>query len=321
MKNSITLALLVSGFLPAIMFAQPAPALDQNFPYLVTFGNKAEKSWGDDDFEQTFFFSVPASCSQPVYIRVFDPNVGGKIDENRGGFNTKTKFTVYGGTGAHSNPDARKHDPVGNFRSGVQLATKTFGADTAYDEKWYTFGPFSPVEGELQPDFGGYVFKIIIEGIEGDDGNLYKMYLSSKKDANIDIEGGNTFTYEFSLRMSDQVGTIAHLYPFITSDVVSVKTFIFDYDNDGIIRTVSVAVKGEIFKPKGDGTWADTIHYTTKEEFNTSLDIQFIKQNNAKNNNIVVYITNQYGEMMPFYTVPIGGVPKYKYKIGVKPAK
>jgi hypothetical protein len=33
---------------------------------------------------------------------------------------------------------------------------------------------------------------------------------------------------------------------------------------------------------------------------------------------MVFYITNQYGELMPFYTVPIGGVPKYKYKIGVK---
>jgi hypothetical protein len=300
--------------------AQPVPAIDQNFPYLVTFGNKADKSWGDDDFVQTFFFSVPVSCSQAVYIRVYDPEPCGKVDEMRGSFNTKTKYTIYGGTGAHSNPDARKPDPVGNFRSGVQLATKTFGTDTTYDSKWYTFGPFSPVEGELQPDYGGYVFKIIIEGIDGDDGNLYKMYLSSKKDANTDIEGGNAFTYEFCLRMWDQVGTIAHLYPFVTSNVVTVKTSVFDYDNDGMIRTVSVAVKGEVFRPKGDGTWADTVHATLKEEYNTSLDVQFVKQNNVKNNNIVIYITNQYGEMLPFYTVPIGGVPKYKYKIAVKPA-
>jgi hypothetical protein len=320
MKNLITATLLCFGFIPALI-AQPVPALDSNFPYLVTFGNKADKSWGDDDYVQTFFFSVPVSCNQAIYIRVYDPNVGGKIDENRSGFDTKTKFTVYGGTGAHSNPDARKPDPVGNFRSGVQLATKTFAVDTAYDSKWYTFGPFSPVEGELQPDYGGYIFKILIEGLDGDDGNLYRMYLSSKKDMNTDIEGGNAFTYEYSLRMSDQVGTISHLYPFVTSNVITVKTSVFDYDGDGMIRTVSVAVKGEIFRPKGDGKWGDTIHTTLKEEFNTSLDVQFIKQNNVKNNNIVVYITNQYGEMLPFYTVPIGGVPKYKYKIGVKPVK
>ena len=105
------LILFSSLALSVIGKAQPVPAIDQNFPYLVTFGNKADKSWGDDDFVQTFFFSVPVSCSQAVYIRVYDPEVGGKVDEMRGGFNTKTRYTVYGGAGAHSNPDARKPDP------------------------------------------------------------------------------------------------------------------------------------------------------------------------------------------------------------------
>lgn len=316
-----TIIVLLSFFAFVAMNAQQAPATEQGFPYLVTFGNKADKSWGDDDFVQTFFFAVPQSFNQPVYIRVYDPDAGGTIDENRGGFNTKTRFTVYGGPGAHSNPDARKQDPVGNFRSGVQLATKTFGNDANYDGKWYTFGPFSPIEGELQPEFGGYLFKIIIEGLEGDDGNLYKMFLSSKKEENLEVEGGNTFTYEFTLRLPDQVGSVCHLYPFVTSNVVAVKTSIFDYDNDGVIRTVSVAKKGELFFPRGDGLWGDTTHMIVQEEFNTSLDIQFIKKNPVRNNNIAVYITNQYGELLPFYTIPIGGVPRYKYSIGVKPGK
>src|SRR5688572_8518196 len=98
--------------------AQQVPATDQNFPFLVTFGNKADKSWGDDDFEQTFFFCVPQTSTQPIYIRVFDPDAGGKCDEMRGTFDTQTRFSVYGGVGAHSNPDARKQDPVGNFKSG-----------------------------------------------------------------------------------------------------------------------------------------------------------------------------------------------------------
>jgi len=299
-------------------YGQQVPMIDQNFPYLVTFGNKAQKSWGDDDFTEVFFFSVPQTCNQAIYIRVFDPDVGGKVDENRGGFDTKTRFSVYGGAGAHSNPDAQKYNPEGNFRSGVQLATKIFGSDTTYDGKWYTFGPYSPIEGELQPDYGGYVFKIIIEGLEGDDGNLYKMFLSSKKDVNSAVEGGNSFTYEFSLRLPDDVGSISHLYPFVSNNVIAVKVSIFDYDHDGMIRIISVAEKGQIFKPLGDGVWVDTTHHVVADEYNTSLDVQFIKQNPARNNNIVVYITDQYGKLLPFYTVPIGGVPKYKYKIGLK---
>lgn len=37
------------------VFAQPVPAEDENIPFLMTFGPKAETSWGDDDYSQTFF--------------------------------------------------------------------------------------------------------------------------------------------------------------------------------------------------------------------------------------------------------------------------
>lgn len=316
-----TLVLCICSLFAGHLIAQQVPATDQNFPFLVTFGNEAEKSWGDDDFVQIFFFCVPQNSTQPVYIRVFDPDVNGKYDENRGGFDTKLSFTVYGGAGAHSNPDARKQDPVGNYRSGVQLKTMTFGADTAYDDDWYTFGPFSPVEGELQPEYGGYVFKLIIEGISGDDGNLYKLFLSSKRDQNVAAEGGNSFAYEFCFRLPDQVGAVSHVYPFVSDNVIAVRINIFDYDKDGMVRIISVAEKGQLFKADGDGIWVDTTHTTVADEHNTSLDVQFIKQQAVRNNNIVIYITNQYGELMPFYTVPIGGVPKYRYKIAVKQTK
>ena len=82
---------------------------------------------------------------------------------------------------------------------------------------------------------------------------------------------------------------------------------------------ISVRKKGENLKSSGDGDWAVTELKVEKEELNTSLDVQLIKQNNIINNNVVVYITNQYGEAMPFFTIPIGGIPKYKFKIGVKP--
>lgn len=56
------------------------------------------------------------------------------------------------------------------------MTTKTFGEDAEQDNGWYTFGPFNPAEGELQPEVGGYVFKLIVEGLDGDDGNLYKFF-------------------------------------------------------------------------------------------------------------------------------------------------
>ena len=51
-----------------------------------------------------------------------------------------------------------------------------------------------------------------------------------------------------------------------------------------------------------------------------SLDFQFIKQTSpiVKNNNVVITVRKQNGELMKFYSSPIGGVPKYKYGIEVQ---
>ncbi|MBC7864116.1 MAG: hypothetical protein IAF38_14160, partial [Bacteroidia bacterium] len=199
--------------------------------------------------------------------------------------------------------------------------TKTFDASAEYDEKWYVFGPFNPLEGELQKENGGYVFKIIIEGLEGDDGNLYKMFLSKEKEKNVAIEGGNSFSYEYSFRLADTKTSISHIYPFIGGNVTAVEINIYDYDDDGILRVVTVGKKGLVFKSATDGVWSQFKCDIVTDELNTSMDIQFIKKKEVKNNNTVVFITNQYKELLPFYTVPIGGVPKFKYKIKATPVK
>ncbi len=298
--------------------AQSVPSVDEKFPFLVTFGKNSDITWGDDDFVQTFFFAVPISEKKPVFINVYDPECGGTNDEMHGDFNTKTKFSIYGGKGAHSNSDSKKQNPTGNYKAGVELTSKVFVNDKSTDGKWITLGPFNPVDGELQPENGGYIFKIVVEGLSGDDGNLYKFFLSSDATTNKAIEGSNSFTYEYSVRMSDDRTSIGHLYPFVTPNIVKVKINVFDFDDDGIIRLISVNKKGVISKSSGDGLWHINEHEITKDEHNTSLDIQFVKNKNSKDNNIVVFITNQYDELMPFYTSPIGGVPKFKYKIGVK---
>ncbi len=297
--------------------AQSVPAAEENIPFLVTFGNKAEKSYGDDDFTQTFFFVVPQSHAQPIYIRVFDPNIGGKHDELNSSSDTKTSFTVYGGKGCISEKDARSTNPEGNFKSGTMLKTKTFDSDSKYDDTWYTFGPINPSEGELQTKYGGYVFKVIAQGTTGNDGNLYRYYLSTLADQNRSVEGGNAFTFEYCFRLHKSGNQISHIYPYIDDKVVSVRQSNFDWDDDGVIRIVSSARKGEKATCYGDNKWATSSHKIYESEKGKSLDIQFVKKAGSvsENNNVVFYITNQYGEMLPFYTIPIGGVPVYQFKI------
>jgi hypothetical protein len=297
--------------------AQPVPAGDENIPYLMTFGPKAETSWGDDDFSQTFFFMVPENYKGVVYIRVYDPEVGGEVDELDGVWDTQMTYSVYGGKGAYTDPAARETDPKGNYKSGNLLATKTFGTNAKYEKNWYTFGPFNPTDGEYDKQYTSYIFKVICDGISGDDGNMYRYYLSTSANENKLIEGANAFAFEYSFRMHDNPKEVSHIYPFVDDKTITVKVSNFDWDNDGFIRVVSVAKNGLLIKASAENNWVEDNFKIVAEEKNTSLDFQFIKKSSppVKNNNVVVNVRNQYNELLKFYTIPIGGVPKFKHTI------
>lgn len=309
-----TLATLAFILLSASAFCQPVPAEEENIPFLVSFGNQAERSWGDDDFCQIFFFKIPTDFKQPIYIRIFDPGCGGEIDEANEAFNTLTRHSVYGGVGCITNEDARGTDPVGEYNSGNLLAKRTFGSKLTYDNKWFTFGPFNPSEGELTNKYGGYIFKLITEGIKGDDGNLYRYYLSASPDSNVPIEGGNAFTFEYTFRLHSDAWQTSHIYPYIDDKVISVKQSNFDWDSDGFIKVRSIVTWGDILTTSGDNDWAQSTYKVKDKERGKSLDIQFIKDNSlsVNNNNVVFSLRNQYGELLPFYTAPIGGVPVFE---------
>jgi hypothetical protein len=314
------IATCLTLFLVFFAKAQPVPATEENIPFLVTFGKDASTSYGDDDFTQSFFFVVPKSHTKPIYLRVFDPEIGGQHDELNSTADTKTTFSVYGGKGCITDKDARGTDPVGNFKSGTLLKTKTFSSDSQYDNAWFTFGPINPTEGEWEERYGGYVFKLIAQGISGNDGNLYRYYMSTLQNDNKSVEGGNSFTFEYCFRLHKSASQVSHIYPFIDDAVISVKQSNFDWDYDGVIRIVSSARKGDKASAYGDNKWATSSHKIYAAEKGKSLDIQFVKKEGSvsDNNNVVFYITNQYGEKLPFYTIPIGGVPVYKYKIRAK---
>jgi len=223
LEKKITGLLLVLFVIVGNIGSQPVPAGDENIPYLMTFGPKAETSWGDDDYSQTFFFMIPENYKGAVYIRVYDPEIGGDVDELNGTWDTQMVYSVYGGKGAYSDPDARETDPKGNYKSGNLLATKTFAFNAKYEKNWYSFGPFNPTDGEYDKQFASYIFKVICDGITGDDGNLYRYYLSTSSTENKPIEGANAFAFEYSFRMHDNPKEVSHIYPYVDDKTITVK--------------------------------------------------------------------------------------------------
>src|SRR5687768_15770922 len=129
MKIFIALILVAPWF---YSMGQRVPNESENIDYLVTFGQEAPPNTGDDDHVQIIFFVVPYSYKLPVYLRIFDPDMGNKHDEFVGPPNTFTRFSVYGGKGAFSSKEAREITLTSNYKTGNLLASKVFGNDAEF---------------------------------------------------------------------------------------------------------------------------------------------------------------------------------------------
>lgn len=301
---------------------QPVPGQDENIPFLCTFGKDGDTSWGDADFSLTFFFAIPKDFKDRFYIRVFDPDVGGENDELKGVWDTKMLYSVYGGKGVDpdKNEDSRNIKPTGDYKSGTLLASKIFGNDSQYDNKYYTFGPFIATQGDFNVKWNSYMFKIICDGISGDDGNLYRYFLSRDPNNDVPIEGANAFTYRYTFRMWNDIKSVSHIYPYIDTGIVYIQQRNFDWDDDGTILVVSRVRKGMSVPISGQNNWAESKIAIEPEEVGLSLDFQFHKKQEylVKNNNVVICLENQRGDNLKFFSAPIGGVPVYEPRIGVK---
>jgi hypothetical protein len=307
------------------IIGQSVPGKDENIPFLVTFGKNGETSWGDDDFYSIFFFTIPKDFNRQFYIKVIDPDCGGENDEIQGIFDTKTMFSVYGGKGVDpdKNLASRGLKKGENYKQGNLLASRVFGDEPKVDNGYYSFGPFNPTEGDYNEKWRCYIFKIVCEGISGDDGNLYKYFLTRDQNNNLPIEGANAFTYEYTFRMWNNTKSVSHIYPYVDTGVVSIKLRNFDWDNDGVILVVSTYKQGISVPISNEDDWKESKIPIEQAEIGKSLDFQFHKKQDylVKNNNVVVTIENQRGDALPFYSSPIGGVPVYQPRIGYRKIK
>lgn len=321
----ILFLLIFSGFHTGITLSgQAVPGIEENIPFLVTFGKAGETSWGDDDFYQVFFFTVPREYQGQFYIRVFDPDVGGEHDEIQGEFNSRTYFGVYGGKGVDpdKNENSRGLNNVRNYKEGTLLASRVFGSEPRFDNKYFTFGPFNPTAGDFSTKWNSYIFKVVVEGVTGDDGNLYRFFMSRDPENNLPVEGGNAFTYEYTFRMWNDFKSVAHIYPYVDTGVVWIRQRNFDWDNDGHILVVSRYKQGIGISISSENNWVEDRIPIEAPEVRSSLDFQFHKaqQELVKNNNVVVTLESQRGDALPFFSSPIGGVPVYNPRITVKKA-
>jgi PKD repeat protein len=219
-----------------ILLTFPLSAMGEKNIMLITYGSDSKTVEGDNDYRQEIVIRIPADLKEDLYLRIFDPDVGGKFDDKFGfhrGFDTQTRFSLLG---------------AGEIKSEI------FGLDRAADNTWYEFARFSPQAGERAGDH--YVFKLRIEGLKGDDGNVFDVAVSERPDENRSPEGTELFSYEPTIRLPAS-GISAELRFQIPSD--GSEVIIRGFDLAWAKLRVDTRFRSGLraVNPSGQGQWAE----------------------------------------------------------------
>jgi hypothetical protein len=221
---------------------------------LVTFGTApTSPSNGDNDQVQVVFFEIPDTVTDTLYIRILDPDVGGSgaFDEQQGGgWDTSTNFSLYGGNGAYD-PVARRatfattSDP--GISSGSLITSRTFAVSATLDGTWYEFAAITPNQGEAMGN--KRVLKLSVVGANsGDDGNRYNVALSTDPLTNVPPPGSRIFAYSWTFPLP---GNTAHrMYPYVPAGTQFFEQHNWDMDNPIGTMTLYTPIR-DITVPSG----------------------------------------------------------------------
>lgn len=179
----LTTFCLIMLMLPAVMVqAQQARGL-----FFSLYGPDASSSSGDYNHVQAIYFDIPESYDKPFYLRIFDADIGGYLDQRVGDrFNTSMRYVVLGGESASktygANPDSRRTGlQAVSFENRDVLYSRVFGVENSADGRYITMGQLRPQDGYNVGD-GFRRFALLIIGLEGNDGNYFDLALSHSPD-------------------------------------------------------------------------------------------------------------------------------------------
>jgi len=239
-----------------LMVTATAEAQQGKGIFFSTFGAGAEHELGDPDNRQAFYVDIPADEQKPLYLRIFDADVGGAYEEKRGPFDTKTRFLLLGGESAAKNYASSFKTPedLEIFNNGDIVHSREFGNEPKWNATYYNLGEI-PKERGFKTEDGYYRFVLLVEGISGNDGNYFDFVISYDPNAKDIPDDIRLFVRDLSLRIPDDHG-------FETRINVSTKgneeLNIITYDMDDVPLSVEMPFRTSVsLTPSGDGNWVD----------------------------------------------------------------
>jgi PKD repeat protein len=249
---------------------------------LVTFGNSANPNDGDDDFSQVIFFKIPKSIKKPLYVRIFDPDCGGKWDESGawnqpdksektvGNWDTRTRFSLYG-------------------NSDNVIISKVFETNSVTDNHWYTLAKIIPKNGKQVGDY--YLFKLLVQGEKGNDGNVFDVIISSSDYLNDKPVGVQLFNYAPTVSIPKKRGYFAEFRFLIPKTTKALSIHNFDLDGASFWFETAYGSRFPLRASK-QGNWVKD-KLSIKSVQTPKIVALIVKSLRRSSNTVVISVKNQ----------------------------
>ncbi len=288
MKRLFPLILIVSLLFISGVFGQETSIM-------VTYGPKAPTREGDNDFVQIVYIEVPEATADTLYLRIFDADCGGRNDSRYVNWDTYTRFTLLGGQGAYSAPTTKKITPVERDRlSGTIIESKQFAEDNFRDNQWFNLTAFTAVQGEKIGD--KRYFKLLVEGVDGNDANVYDIAISAHPKRNLPPKGLKLYNYSPTIRLPE-TGVMAEMRFFVPRDVKSIV--VHNFDLAGAEMGVETAFRSNLPVPSTEqDAWSESEIVLEKNETDRLCALTF-KGGREIPNDATFYVVEKKGEVIP----------------------
>jgi PKD repeat protein len=249
----------------------------------VTYGRSGNPDDGDDNKIQAINFSVPAEYQGNISLRIFDADASANNDDDFGIFDSRFQFSFYKG-------EYKEEDFYSNNLSGSMLKSFSTSNEPEYDDSWITF--FSVKKESIDTEY----YTLFVEGLEGNDANIFQVFLSSSPEQNSDIIGSSIYSYQPSIRLipTKRKNTIRFL-PGGNIDRLIFHTFDFDKTK----FSVSTFLRDDVPLPENNsGEWSKATFSLTEFEKERWCGFNYGPLS-FDYNDVNFKITDMYGNSIP----------------------
>ncbi len=279
MKRALVLSVAALFLSITQSFAYIVPRDDSRAKYFYVFGPQGNPDYGAEEAQQDLYIDVPGDSPEQVYISIFDPNTGGKVDlrpDNQAPWDTQTEFMIYG-------------------KNGQLLDSAQIGSEKQYDRSYLDFGPYDKEQGEKLGDV--YRFKLTVKAVSGSDENLYYVKVSP--------EDSQAFAYNFTFRLLEKENDKMYFYPQIAAGTEKIIVENYDMDPDGgscelIDRQFGMRVK---IKDSQSGQWTETVVNLSPSQNSRRLEYVVTKKTQRRAN-AGIRVKDEKGNLLPIYFRP-----------------